>query len=240
MRKMYLLLFLLSLLMSCNNLPDIQLPRVNTVKITDLTNHSQAYIFYDISVNDSVLLNRKNLILNTHWVIHADARLSLKQLLPKLEILRNKRNRKTIHSKEGMSTFFSVMDQSQKQLGFIDCSGIVYKHPDTHSKFHIKKFPKFHMNLYTLTINFDRYNQITVDGNSIEQEELIFFLREQIDFASGGKKSLLYLNFDERLSFDQYLKNYVMISQMTNNDITIANEQFIYNYDKLPDCDCSL
>ncbi|XLS28418.1 hypothetical protein ACJD0Z_14570 [Flavobacteriaceae bacterium M23B6Z8] len=240
MRKVYLYLFLFCVLISCQKLPDIQLPKVSKAELTKLTNHSQAYIFYDLQASDSVLLNRKNLILNTHWVVHADARLSLKKLLPKLEILRKKRERKSIHTKEEMNTYFSVMDESKKQLGFIDYSSINYKFPDTHAKFYIKELPAVHMDLYTLIINYDQDNKITVDGNLIAKEELSSFLKEQIDFASEGRKTLLYLNFDEQLSFDQYLKNYVMISQLANENIRIAKEQFIYNYDKLPDCNCSL
>ncbi|WP_340203076.1 hypothetical protein [Ascidiimonas sp. W6] len=240
MKRIFLLLLIFTYTVNCSQPPEIQLSKVNRSSITDINNHSQAYLFYNIKEVDSVTLNRKNLILNTNWIVHIDARLSLKKVLPKLALLHKKRTKKSIHSKEGMKNYFSVLDLSYKRLAFIDYSAFQFKYPDTHSKFYIKKSPEFHIPLYNLSINFDYLNQITVDSNPVAVSELNSFLKEQIDFASEGKKTLLYLNFDERLSFEEYLNNYLLISEVVNEQIKIAEQQFVYNYDKLPDCNCKL
>ncbi len=236
------LLFIVVLILftACVKDAQVQLPKVPVAELAALTNHSQAYIFYDTNQKDSILLNRKNLIINTHWVIHVDARLILKKIMPKLQLLHKKRTRKSIHTKSGMKNYFSVMDLNKKQLGFIDYSVFKFKHPKEHAKFFIKKSPDFHMDKHNVIINFDRENKITVNGNDVERNELITFLKEEIDFVSEGRKTLMYLNFDEQLTFETYLNNYLTISKLVNDNIEIAEQQFIYNYDELPDCNCKL
>jgi hypothetical protein len=240
MKRFYGILLISVLLAGCAEHAEVQLPKVPDTTIATLYNHSPAYIFYDTDEKDSTLLNRKNLIMNTNWVIHADARVSLKNLIPKLDLLYKKRTKKSIHSKEGMKNYFSVLDLSKKQLGFIDYTAFKYKHPNQHAKFYIKKSPEFHINKNNVAINFDRENNITVDGNSVEANELIRFLKEQINFVAQGKKTLLYLNFDERLSFEQYLNDYLLVSEIVDANVSIADQQFIYDYDELPDCNCKL
>ena len=239
-KTLIFVVLVLVLFPACVKETQVQLPKVPVAELAALTNHSQAYIFYDINQKDSILLNRKNLIMNTNWVIHVDARLILKKIMPKLQLLYQKRNKKSIHTKKGMKNYFSVMDVNKKQLGFIDYSVFKFKHPKEHAKFFIKKSPDFHIDKHNVIINFDCDNKITVNGNDVDRDELTGFLKEEIDFVSEGRKTLIYLNFDEQLTFEKYLNNYLTVSKLVNDTIKIAEQQFIYNYDELPDCNCKL
>jgi hypothetical protein len=51
---------------------------------------------------------------------------------------------------------------------------------------------------------------------------------------------LLYLNFDERLTFDQYLSKVIELKILENELVSISPTHFIYDKKKLPDCDCAL
>jgi hypothetical protein len=70
-------------------------------------------------------------------------------------------------------------------------------------------------------------------------KDLLSFLKEYIEFSSENKQILLYLNFDERLTFDQYLSKVIELKALENDKTSISKTHFIYNLKKLPDCDCA-
>ena len=82
---------ILLLLLSCGNEKVLQLPEINYSKITKLNDVSAAYLFYNETQKDSVELNRKNLISTTNWLINVDKRLTLKQVIPHIQFLQEKK-----------------------------------------------------------------------------------------------------------------------------------------------------
>ena len=79
-----------------------------------------------------------------------------------------------------------------------------------------------------------------MDGNEVEMNELLTFLKEYTAFSSEGKRVLIYLNFDERLTFNQYLSKLIELKSLENEMVSISPIHFIYDKKKLPDCDCGM
>ena len=71
-------------------------------------------------------------------------------------------------------------------------------------------------------------------------KELLAFLKEYTSFSSEDKRVLLYLNFDERLTFDQYLSKVIELKILENELVSISPTHFIYDKKKLPNCNCAL
>ena len=108
------------------------------------------------------------------------------------------------------------------------------------SKFYIKKHPDTFIPYFNVTVNFKHDHTITMEGTEYFKEEIVPALEEFTDFAREGKNVLIHLNFDERLTFSDFLK-YEKLMQATKNKHTSFNSEiYIYNLDALPDCDCSL
>ena len=57
---------------------------------------------------------------------------------------------------------------------------------------------------------------------------------------NDGKPTILHLNFDKHLIFNDYLQNKLMMWRITSNFVQISSYEFIYDESKLPDCGCEL
>ena len=91
MKPHYYYLLLFSLLISCGQDKTVQLPEIKHADISKINDVSAAYLFYDESKADSVELNRKNLISTTNWLVNVDKRLTLKQIIPHIKFLQDKK-----------------------------------------------------------------------------------------------------------------------------------------------------
>lgn len=108
------------------------------------------------------------------------------------------------------------------------------------SKFYIKKHPDEYLPYFNITVNLSLEKKITIKGVEFFEEEVIDYLNEFIDFASEGKPTMIHLNFDQNLSFNDYLKFRHLIDPIQNDTILINKKVFIYDINLLPDCDCTL
>ena len=121
-----LLISIALLFFSCGNEKVLQLPEIKNAKITEVLDVSPAYIFYDETKQDSVELNRKNLIISTNWLVNVDKRLTLEQALPSIIKLQEKKRNATMHKNEKARNYYTCNDTSIKNLGFIDFTDVVY------------------------------------------------------------------------------------------------------------------
>ena len=96
MKHLYIVSLLLFL--SCNNNKVVQLPEMEQADITEIIDVSPAYLFYDETKKDSIELNRKTLISTTNWLVNVDKRLTLKQAIPKIKFLQDKKRNAEIHN----------------------------------------------------------------------------------------------------------------------------------------------
>ena len=215
---------------------------VRAVRTIDSTmiNHTPVYIFFEIKGKDTLAeVNRKNTIGTTNWVFNIDKRLPLKLVIPEVMNLQDKK-KSSSHSKTGTMNVFTYSDSVAKNFAFFPFTDVEFKYSKHFSKFFIKKHAEHYRNYHNFTVNFNKDNKITVDGNDISREEFIDFIKEFADFTSDGKITMLHLNFDNRLTYDQYIQNKILAWKATNNEIQLSSFEFVYDEKKLPECGCKL
>ena len=215
---------------------------VQAVRTIDSTmiNHTPVYIFFEIKGKDTLAeVNRKNTIGTTNWVFNIDKRLPLKLVIPEIIKLQEKRRGPQMHENKEASDYYSYMDSVQKTLAFMSFREINYTFDNYFSTIYVKDNPAYHANFQTFAVNFKLNNKVSVDGNEVDMNDLSTFLKEYTEFSSPNQRILLYLNFDERLTFDQYLSKVIELKALESEQISISTTHFIYNLKKLPDCDCA-
>lgn len=244
MRYIYLLTILL--LFSCNNERTLLLPEIENATVTEVLDVSPAYIFYDETEPDSTLLNRKNLISTTNWLVNVDKRLTLKQAIPKIIMMQEKKRNAKMHKNEDAKNYFTCNDTSIQNLGFLEFTDVYYS---------IVNKGKID---FTVTETIDNFNQKKRDslqndnfrqGPDISQEvEIKFDTDEEIYFGHSKikRKALLsYINFlsdnnewtdffhlklyfNKNLNFQNYIKIKSELSKIKSSKIRIDTNEFIY------------
>ncbi|MFD2890508.1 hypothetical protein ACFS5J_00555 [Flavobacterium chuncheonense] len=238
MKKIVVLLGIM-LSVACHN-EDVQLSKANVSVMKEIDDHSPIYMFFRTEGNDTIAeVNKKNSISTTNWIFNIDKRLPLHAVIPEVKVLQQKKKNAT-HTKEGAIDVFSYADSVGTNLAFLPFTDVRFLYDDKFSKFYIKEHAEAYMNYNNFTINFNRDNSITVDGNPIERKDLIAFIKEFSEFMSDGKITILHLNFEKHLTFDQYIQNKIMMWQLTSASIQLSSFEFVYDADKLPECGCTL
>ena len=229
-RKTVGLFFLLMLSFSCGKDKVIQLPEINHSEITEISDVSAAYLFYDETKADSVELNRKNLISSTNWLVNVDKRLTLKQAIPHIKFLQEKKNASS-HKNENSKNYFTCSDLSRKNLGFVEFTDVVY-HEES-SLDYLKKISDlklFELNL--ITINFSPKNKVIVFNSKSKNLHINTNRNDFLDIIkkSDSIKSKIYLNFHKDLSFNDYINIKHKLQNLNLNYIKIPKDEFISNY----------
>jgi hypothetical protein len=225
------LFFLLMLCFSCGKDKVIQLPEINHSDITEITDVSAAYLFYDETQTDSVELNRKNLISSTNWLINVDKRLTLKQAIPHIKFLQDKKENSS-HKKESSKNYFTCNDLSRKSLGFVEFTNVTY---------HLYKSDS----LFSEISDIPFFPNVQIEFCSKEEINLTMTQDEKIEKASN-KTSLfndlnklienqniavdLILVFNENLSFQDYIQYKSLIMPFESKSTFILQNEFISNY----------
>lgn len=227
------------LFISCKK-QDVQLPKSNKTILKDIQDHSPVYMFFKIKEKDTIIdVNRQNTISTTNWVFNIDKRLSLKLVIPEVMKLQEKKKNSS-HTKEGAINVYSYADSIGKNLAFLPFTNVVYKYDKEFSKFYIVENNKVYMQFQNFSINFNEENKITVDGNDVERNEFVDFIKDYVPFVSQEKTALLHLNFEVNLTYDQYIQNKIMLQEVLSDSIAFSPIEFIYDTKKLPECGCKL
>lgn len=238
MNKILISILFLSLF-SCKQ-EEVLLPKSNVSAITEIYDHSPIYMFYREEGKDTLAeVNTKNKIGTTNWIFNIDRRLPLHAVIPEIANLQDKK-KNGMHKKEGTINVFSYADSLHQNLAFLPFTDVQYFYDTEFSKFFIKKKAELYMPYNNFTINFRKDNTITIDGHEIDREELAPYIQDFSDFMSEGKNTILHLNFDKHLTFNEYLQNKLMLWKITSDRIQISSFEFIYDETKLPECGCEL
>ena len=235
MKKIVILLLSL-LVLSCAK-KELKVPTLAEKGIQEIHNHSQVWFFFEIKNNDTIAnVNRKNTISTTHWIFNIDKRLPLKTIIPSIINLQDK-HANSIHSKEGMHNYFSYADTISDKLSFLEFDDVNYITDSILSKSYIKKYSDNYKNYNNINVTFNP-NNTWINDAKMEQDELKTTLLEFIDFSSEGKQTMLHLNFNEKLLYQDYLFYKTMIHSFKDKTITTNQIEFIFNQTKVPDCGC--
>lgn len=229
MKKLSIIV-LLFLCSSCIKERLLYLPEIENAKITKISDVSHAYLFYDETEKDSVDLNRKNLIGTTNWLINVDKRLSLKQAIPRIIYLQNKKRNAKMHKNEDAKTYFTCNDTSIQNLGFIDFTEVVYHERPLRDVLNYKK----HEELLSITLNMVTENSYSLNAtsNEINHSEIynnIEMVISKIEsFFNDENSAMLYLLFDSSLSFQDYITLKSKLESSLDPAIPISINEFIY------------
>ena len=228
-----------TLFLSCKK-EDVLLPQTNVAVMTTIEDHSPIYLFFDEKDQDTLVeVNAKNSISTTNWIFNIDKRLPLDLIIPEIKALQSQKKRSS-HTNEEAINVFSYSDSVTKTLAFLPFTDVQYKFDKDFSKFYIKEHADLYIDYFNLTVNFNKANQITVDGNEIEREEFVAYIKDFADFMSNGKTTIIHLNFDKHLTYNEYIQNKVLAWQLTSEIIQLSSYEFIYDEELLPDCGCTL
>lgn len=205
-------IIMLLIFFSCGNEKIIQLPEITRSEITEVLDVSPAYIFYDETKPDSVELNRKNLISTTNWLVNVDKRLNLRQAIPSIRYIQNKKRNAQMHKNEDAKNYFTCHNTSINNLGFIEFTNIYY-----HSE-ELKNYLKSQNILEYQILNFSRKG-ITFNDRTIKIEDL-----QGLDSI----KTKVFLKFDKELIFQEYISYKEELIKLNSSEINIDNDEFIY------------
>ena len=227
MKHLFLLISLF-LVFSCRKDKVIVLPEIKHSIISEINDVSPAYLFFDVTQKDSVELNRKNLISTTNWLLNIDKRLTLKQVVPHIKYLQEKKNNSS-HKNEHAKNYFTCHDINKKNLGFIEFTEIRY---------HLESSENYVTNISGLN-NSQNIKSISFSPNEaisiISPNSKPFVVITREDELLNDLKTLdtlectVYLNFNERLTFQEYINIKSTLSKADFIKLKISNEEFLHN-----------
>ncbi|MDP3314416.1 hypothetical protein [Lutibacter sp.] len=229
--KNIILLIGFILFISCTK-KEIKIPALGISGIQDVQNHSQVWIFLELKENDTIAnVNRKNTISSTHWIYNIDKRLPLKKIIPELIWLQNK-HANSLHSEKGMHDYFSFSDTISKKLSFFEFDNIIYNADNSISKEMINKNTDHFIKYNHIHLTFSDHT-ILLNDDEIPFQEFTKTLKEIIDISPKKNKTLLHLNFNENMLYQDYLFYNTLIFRFKNEKIEISKNQFIFNKNKI-------
>ena len=197
--RYYILLITTIFIFSCGKEKVLLLPEIDHSEISEIKDVSHAYLFYDDTKIDNTELNRKNLISTTNWLINIDKRLTLKQAIPHIKYLQEKKANSS-HKNENAKNYFTCNDISRKNLGFIEFTDVVYKNESLGNYSGI--FSGFEDSNNSTAIAFQKNDEIiiasTILKNHITEttiDNLNHYLKK-CDTLNG----IILLNFNEELN----------------------------------------
>lgn len=235
MNKLYILLFPL-ILLSCTK-KEVKIPTLAEKGIQEIHNHSEVWMFFEVKNNDTIAnINRKNTISTTHWIFNIDKNLPLKTIIPSIIVLQDK-HANSFHSKEGMHNYFSYSDTISRKLSFLEFDEVIYNTDSILSKSYIKTNSANYLNFYNINLTFNP-NNVWLNDAKMEDDEFKTTLLEFIDFSSEGKQTMIHLNFNDKLTYQDYLFYKTMIHNFENKNISTNKIEFIFDQNKVPDCGC--
>jgi len=219
---------LLFLMLSCVN-KEVKLPVLAEKGIQEVYNHSQVWLFFEVKNNDTIaVVNRKNTISTTHWIYNIDKRLPLKTIIPSIITLQDK-HANSMHSEKGMHDYFSYSDTVSKKLSFLEFDNVIFKIDNQLSKNFIEEN---NANFNNLNLVFNQ-NSIWINELKTDKSNFKNALFELIKLSSEGKKSMLYLNFNQNLLYQDYLFYRALIHNFSNENIVINLNEFIFDENKV-------
>jgi hypothetical protein len=232
----YILFLIILSFFSCNNERILQLPEIENAEVTEVLDVSPAYIFYDETQPDSTLLNRKNLISTTNWLVNVDKRLTLKQAIPHIKFLQDKKRNAEVHKNENAKNYFTCNDTSIGNLGFLEFTDVYYDLSEIEKEgtdFLVSSTTELDNQLSSserflkMPLNIDNSNKATFKNDIlsvIQLKEASHELNENL--ALKGFMFILY--FDKELSFQDYISIKSQLLEFNLESVEFSNEEFIY------------
>ncbi|QDO92642.1 hypothetical protein FNB79_01130 [Formosa sediminum] len=213
--KLFLIAIVFTVLVSCSTDKELQLAEIQHSEIKEILDVSPAYIFYNTKAEDSVELNKQNLISTTNWLVNVDKRLTLKQIIPVLIHLQEKK-RNASHKKEGVKNYFTAFNPEVKSLRFIEFTNVNYL-VDQSVEAYVKT-SDVHPQVLTFNLKGVHYQ-----NKYYTVEDLVEILKSKSD-----QRHVFVLNFEKELSFQTYMHIKDLLLTITNASVLINTNEFIF------------
>ncbi len=179
---------------------------------------------------DSVDLNRKNLISTTNWLINVDKRLTLKQAIPYIKYLQDKKTNSS-HKKKGVKNYFTCNDTSKKNLGFVEFTEVVF-HDETIREFNKKNNYKEEpdQEIYVEVVSFDSIPVHYATGKCgttsyTKKDNLLNGIKS--DLIESGNV-IIHIGYKETLTFQDYIEINSTIKSFSLEHAKISQDEFIF------------
>lgn len=224
--KNILLLVILLFFFSCGKEKVVQLPEISHSDISEINDVSAAYLFYDETQPDSLELNRKNLISSTNWLINVDKRLTLKQAIPQITFLQDKKENSS-HKKENTKNYFTCNDTSKKNLGFMEFTNVVYDIGDEDEDEDEEIAAENNYSIAVINLNDIIIFPLDVSDYRTNITNFANVFNKTVSQDEGNRT--ISLSFNNKLSFQDYITFKSILSNLNLKKVTISNQEFIFN-----------
>ena len=217
-KRIYLILFLNTLLFLGCQKKQVQLPLLDIQGISEIQNHSSIWVFLETENGENTAkLNKNNKILNTHWIFNIDRRLTMDQVVPILIEMQKAKNKDSMHKKEGMKNYFSYADTSTKKISLT---------PFLQTNFITAPETTIESGIETCTILLEIWgDQIKLNDEVIELESLLSVL-ENNEVCEQKETLHILLSYDAQTSYQDYLRTKTFL---IFNEINCASDEYVYN-----------
>ncbi len=158
------------------------------------------------------------MISTTNWLVNVDKRLTLKQVIPHIKYLQEKKQNSS-HKNKDAKNYFTCNDTSIKNLGFIEFTNIIYRkkritniiaEETSKTVLYFTSLDDIKMNIYHSDIN----------GVINDLQDLI---------TSKNTNLSINLCFNGNLIFQDYISFKSKLSKLKKVTIQISKEEFISN-----------
>lgn len=238
--KYYLSLFSLIILLGSCQKKELKIPTSDAKGIQEMSNFSEVWMFRELKNNDTILnLNDNNLIGATNWVFNIDKALPLKKVMPILNQFQEKRLKKSMHDIKGFGNYLSYSDTISKVLSFMDISEVKFHFDTIQSKQLLLKNLDYYKNYNNIHLSFG-LKTYYLNENDVDKNVFFETLIEYIDFTKTNLPTLIHLNFNQLLSYQEYINIKTSLFSIQNISIDIDKNESIFDANKIPECGCEL
>lgn len=220
MKVLGVLFIIVLTIISCQQ-KSVELPTLGVKGIQDtIYNNSKIWIFYKLEGNDTIAeLNKNNSVANTHWVFNIDKRLSLKKVIPNVQVLQAKKEKPSMHDNgELMHNYYSYVDTLSNKLSLILLDSIQYVTEKSINRDSILKQDQFkHLFIDS------KKDKVFINDQLIEKDKIEDIISRQLD--SGYIK--INLSFDKGIPFQHYIFIKALLQNIKSDSMIISNKEYI-------------
>lgn len=224
--KQIIVIAIVILSLSCTE-KIVHLPETTNKDIIEILDVSPIYMFYD-EETDSIEFNRRNMISTTNWLVNIDKRLTLKQILPHLQYLQEKRHGDGMHKNENARNYFTCNNTDLKNLSFIDFTNINFQ---TH--FNEESDSDFLSENYLGIVRFNSLELIEIKIDYEEHTDIEEYsfnsLFNEINELVKSRKLTIKLSFNSKLSFQEYITIKSKLLTIKSDNLEILSDEIIFN-----------
>ena len=195
----------------------VKLPTLGVLGIQDtIYNNSKIWFFYKLEGNDTIAeINKNNKLANTHWLFNIDKRLTIKQIIPTIKKLQEKKAEPSIHDNgETTHLYYSYVDTVSNKLSMVLFDSVSYT--TTKKAISLQDGYK-HIQLAA------KNDAFYIDSKNIALDTLQQHLQSQLDSV----KLKVHLNIDKNIKYQKYLYLKATLQNIKNDSIRIDLEEIV-------------